>query len=329
MRKATVLFRAILAAMLISSLSFVSVMAAGVEGTEIALINDESGYKIIVPGFIDVRTASLFDEEVNVAVMKTPKMDSNGNYPIFEIVTTDKNADEILSFPGIADEGQIGEYMGVFSEGRLTYAPNLAISSDLKDISKDKIFVFDFIVNDKDGNGIFSVEKLYFMFENNAEAAAPQAEPKAEAPVKTDVVTANPTGSKVVVDGSHIAFEAYEIDGSNYFKLRDIAMAINGSGKQFQVGWDGANNAINLTTNAAYTPDGKELVVSENPTVREAKLTESRIYLNGEEVQLTAYSIGGNNYFKLRDLGKIIDFAVNWDGELNMIGVDTSNSYEE
>jgi hypothetical protein len=132
-----------------------------------------------------------------------------------------------------------------------------------------------------------------------------------------------------MVDGKNGAYEAYNIDGNNFFKLRDLAMTINGSSKQFQVGWDGTNNAINLTTNVAYTPDGKELVISANPTAKEATLTASKIYLNGEEVQLTAYNIGGNNYFKLRDIGRIIDFAVTWDGDLNMIGLDTSNGYIE
>lgn len=327
MKKVTVIFKIILMVMLISSLSFAPVMAAAVEGTEIPLVNEESGYKIIVPGFIDLRTETVYDEEFNVLVMKTPEKDSNGNYPIFEIVTTDKNADSIFSFPGIVDEGQIGEVDKPFIEGRLMF--DLAISGDLKDISKDKVFSFDFTVFDKDINEIYLIENLYVIFDDNAEAAAPQDEPKAEEPAKTVVVTATPTSSKVMVDGNNIAFEAYNIDGNNFFKLRDLAMAINGSSKQFQVGWDGANNAINLTTNAAYTPDGKELVISANPTAKEATLTASKIYLNGEEVQLTAYNIGGNNYFKLRDIGRIIDFTVTWDGELNMIGLDTSNSYVE
>jgi hypothetical protein len=327
MKKVTVILRIILMVMLISSLSFVTVMAAGVEGTEISLVNDESGYKIIVPGFIDVRTETVYDKEVKVLVMKTPEKDSNGNYPIFEIVTTDKNADSIFSFAGIVDEGQIAEVDKPFIEGRLMF--DLAISNDLKDISKDKVFSFDFTVFDKDINEIYYVVNLYVVFDDNAEAAAPQDEPKAEEPAKAVVVTATPTSSKVMVDGKNIAFEAYNIGGNNFFKLRDLAMAINGSSKQFQVGWDGANNAINLTTNAAYTHDGKELVISANPTAKEATLTASKIYLNGEEVQLTAYNIGGNNYFKLRDIGRIIDFAVTWDGDLNMIGLDTSNSYIE
>jgi hypothetical protein len=327
MRKATAILRIILMVMLVASLSFVTVMAAEVEGTEISIVNDESGYKIIVPGFIDVRTETVYDEEVKVLVMKTPEKDSNGNYPIFEIVTTVENADSIFSFAGIVDEGQITEVDKPFIEGRLMY--DLAISGDLKDISKDKVFSLNFTVFDKDINEIYYVESLYVIFDDNAEAAAPQEEPKAEEPAMAVVVTATPTNSKVMVDGKNVAFEAYNIDGNNFFKLRDLAMAINGSSKQFQVGWDGANNAINLTTNVAYTPDGKELVISANPTAKEATLTASKIYLNGEEVQLTAYNIEGNNYFKLRDIGRIIDFAVTWDGELNMIGLDTSNSYIE
>jgi len=36
-------------------------------------------------------------------------------------------------------------------------------------------------------------------------------------------------------------------------------------------------------------------------------------------VNLTAYNIEGNNYFKLRDIGNIIDFGVAWNGLANTI----------
>ncbi|MGI6733643.1 MAG: hypothetical protein ACOX4J_05660 [Anaerovoracaceae bacterium] len=35
--------------------------------------------------------------------------------------------------------------------------------------------------------------------------------------------------------------------------------------------------------------------------------TQSTIYVDGEEVALVAYNIDGNNYFKLRDLGKALE----------------------
>jgi len=57
---------------------------------------------------------------------------------------------------------------------------------------------------------------------------------------------------------------------------------------------------------------------------QQAVPTKSKIFLDYEEVQLTAYNIGGNNYFKLRDLGRVFDFGVEWDGARNTIGIDTS-----
>lgn len=38
------------------------------------------------------------------------------------------------------------------------------------------------------------------------------------------------------------------------------------------------------------------------------------IYIDGASVQLEAYSIGGNNYVKLRDIGEAVGFNVYWDG---------------
>lgn len=320
MKKVVSVFKVLLMAMVISSLSITSVFAVGIKGEEISLISKNSGYKIIVPNFIDVKTVKVDGANVNVAVMETPKKDSKGNYPIFEIVTTDKKAYSVESFPGIYDEGELGSFHGKFANGRLMYSPNYAISKELKDICKDKVFTCDFIVYDKNDNGVISIENLNFMFVNKAEAAAP---------AKENVITAKPTASKVMVNGKVTAFEAYDIGGSNYFKLRDLAMAINGTEKQFQIGWDGEKNAINLTKKTAYTPDGKELAVSPNPSAKEAKPSQSKIYINGEEVQFTAYTINGSNYFKLRDIAKAIDFAVTWDGNLNTVGIDTMAGYTE
>ncbi len=36
------------------------------------------------------------------------------------------------------------------------------------------------------------------------------------------------------------------------------------------------------------------------------------IYLDGQQVQMTAYNIGGNNYVKLRDIGQAVGFNVYW-----------------
>lgn len=138
--------------------------------------------------------------------------------------------------------------------------------------------------------------------------------------------TANPTTSKVTVNGKAVSFDAYNINSNNYFKLRDIAQIIRGTDKQFNVTWDGTKNAINLVSNTAYKTVGGELKVGDGK-VKNATLSTSTIYKDGVEVSLTAYNINGNNYFKLRDLGETFNFDVSWDGVNNTVVVDTSKGY--
>jgi hypothetical protein len=92
---------------------------------------------------------------------------------------------------------------------------------------------------------------------------------------------------------------------------------------------DGARNAISITTNKAYTVVGGEFAISSNPAKKEAILSTSKVYVDGREVSFTAYNIAGSNYFKLRDIGKVIDFGVAWDSSTNTICIDTSTVYTE
>ncbi len=55
--------------------------------------------------------------------------------------------------------------------------------------------------------------------------------------------------------------------------------------------------------------------------------TSSTVLVNGEKTGFDAYSINGNNYFKLRDIGQTFDFGINWDGGSRTITIDTSVPY--
>lgn len=141
-----------------------------------------------------------------------------------------------------------------------------------------------------------------------------------------NALVATPTASTVLVNGAPVAFEAYNINDNNYFKLRDIAYILNGTGKQFEVGYDGAANAISLTSGQGYTAVGGEME-GKGSGAKTPVPTDSKILLNGTEISLTAYNIDSNNYFKLRDLGAAINFGVDWDGANNAIVIDTSKGY--
>lgn len=147
-------------------------------------------------------------------------------------------------------------------------------------------------------------------------------------PTAAATATASPSSAKVQINGKQITFDAYSINDNNYFKLRDIAKVLSGTEKQFEVSWNQAAKRIDLTPNKAYTVVGGELVTGK-ASKQTAKLSSDTVYMNGSAANLTAYTIHDNNYFKLRDLGKLLDFGVDWDNNTRTISIDTNTSYTE
>ena len=140
-------------------------------------------------------------------------------------------------------------------------------------------------------------------------------------------VYAIPYTPKVLVDGRQINFVAYNIGNNGYFKLRDIAMALSGTEKSFSVEWSGERNAIMLTSGNPYKPQGGELTGKSPDTIEFGDLSTSTVYLDGKKLELTAYTIKGNNYFKLRDLAAALDFGVTWDAATQSVMIDSTAGY--
>ncbi|GEM_PF-588737 len=140
-------------------------------------------------------------------------------------------------------------------------------------------------------------------------------------------ITVTPTTSSVLVDGSSQSFNAYNINGNNYFMLRDIAFILNGTDKQFAVVWDKAQNATYLTTGQGYTAVGGEMQAAAGSATKTAALANFEVYINGQEVFLTAYNIDGYNYYKLRDLGMYLDFGVDWNGSADTVEISSTKGY--
>jgi len=141
--------------------------------------------------------------------------------------------------------------------------------------------------------------------------------------VTARTATANPTTASVLVNGRNINFQAYNINDFNYFRLRDIAYALNGTSAQFSVGWDGAANAITLTRGQPYAAIGGELQ-GVSVGASNAIPTTSTIYLDGRRIEPTAFNINDSNYFMLRDLGEMLNFGVDWDDATRTILITTN-----
>ena len=133
---------------------------------------------------------------------------------------------------------------------------------------------------------------------------------------------------KLTVNGEAIDCEKYNIDGNNYFKLRDLAYLLNGTNSQFAVDYDEAAKTVVITTGEAYKAVGGELEVGADKSASTVASAQT-IKIDGETVtDLTVYNIGGNNYFKLRDLGKAVGFYVHYDEATRTMLVDESEEDE-
>lgn len=142
----------------------------------------------------------------------------------------------------------------------------------------------------------------------------------------TDIISATPTTAPIMVDDKEILCEAYNIEESNYFKIRDLAAALNGTGKQFQVSWNQKENAIYLTSKMAYTPVGGELSGSAKKSEK-AKKSICKIYFDDVEIAVNTYQIGENNYLLLRDIASFLNMYVAW--ENNTIVIQSISQYDD
>lgn len=111
------------------------------------------------------------------------------------------------------------------------------------------------------------------------------------------------------VDGKPVSCEAYDIGGETWFRLRDVAQALNATGSRFSVSWDAEARAVTLTTGEAYEPDGSEGAVAGGAAVPSGQV----FCIDGIVADLAAWNIGGHNYFRLADLAAALGFQADFD----------------
>lgn len=141
----------------------------------------------------------------------------------------------------------------------------------------------------------------------------------------TSTVLATPTrdkGQAVYVNDARVYPTGYNIADNNYFKLRDIGTLVG-----FGVEWNGETQTVGISTER-ITPS-TEGISDTAASGAVAKVSDQRITVDGVQVNMTAYQIDGNNYVKLRDIGKQVDFGVGYDNATASVRIDTDAPYTE
>ena len=127
----------------------------------------------------------------------------------------------------------------------------------------------------------------------------------------------------VTYNGEEIEIDVYNIDGYNYFQLRDIAALVSDSTKRFEVEFSATDKTVDCTTGKDYTATGNELKVGEDKSST-CTVGPWMMIVDGEIVDCDIYNIGGYNYFQLRDLGDSLGFEVDYDKETNTVIIEAA-----
>ena len=145
----------------------------------------------------------------------------------------------------------------------------------------------------------------------------------------TNALTAVPTSAKgqaVYVGSTRVYPTGYNINDNNYFKLRDVAGAVNGTAKQFQTYWNEGKQAIELFRGVPYSSSVSGAAGRYGDTY--GTTSAAKLYCDGERKSVSAYTINDYTYYKLRDLAKLLDMGVTWEEGSATIGINTAKSYQ-
>lgn len=152
-------------------------------------------------------------------------------------------------------------------------------------------------------------EKVEEKAETAKEEAKKDAKKVEEKVKEVKTIDVKATNQKVKLDGKDVVISGYNIDGYNYFKLRDLAAVLKDSQAKFGVNYK--DGVVTLTKAADY----KVVESDQKPVKAESKgmLTNDKVMVGDKALTATAYKIDDLNYYKLRDLGKELGFGVGYD----------------
>lgn len=131
------------------------------------------------------------------------------------------------------------------------------------------------------------------------------------------------SGHTFKVNGKNVAPQAYNIDGYNYFKLRDVAYLLADTAAPFNVTWSASQSkVVNIVPGQKYQKVGGELSAS---TLTSLKVSAStfKVLMKGKTLPLRGYLINGNNYYSIADIAESVGFEAGWDNATRTVSITT------
>jgi len=128
----------------------------------------------------------------------------------------------------------------------------------------------------------------------------------------------------LTVDGAAVTAEAYNIDGANYVRLRDVAGLLSNTEACFSVSYVQESDMIVIETGVPYIPAETDSAAELAANPVSVVPSPQTLIVSGRVVSgISAYNIDGSNFYKLRELGAILGFGVDYDAESRTVLICT------
>ena len=125
----------------------------------------------------------------------------------------------------------------------------------------------------------------------------------------------------IYIYGKKADLSAYTVSHNNYVRARDFGKSAGCS-----VYYDPNTSSIFIDEGQPYDAS-VELQPPSATTKETARPTRQTVYINGKPTNIKGYSIGGYNYFLLRDLGRELGWSVIHNGPQKRVEVDPTLPY--
>ena len=145
-----------------------------------------------------------------------------------------------------------------------------------------------------------------------------------------EVINAPPAGlgaipelTTVMIDSELVTFQTFRIGAGNFFRVRDLAYALNGTGAQFSLDWYGNGSLINITRGYEYIPTGNEMALISSVGLVAVRPTRAEVFVDGEQIHPMAFLVEDHSVFMLGDFGVALGLGVEVEESTGLVRVST------
>ncbi|MDO5713997.1 MAG: hypothetical protein Q4Q07_06150 [Tissierellia bacterium] len=138
----------------------------------------------------------------------------------------------------------------------------------------------------------------------------------------------------VKINGKEVPLKGYNIEGNNYYRLRDVAKYFKDTMCAFEVGYQENTKTIILRV-----PLGRKPVLKDTPMIKKTDgigyPSKSKLQVEIQDILVydlakgkpKAYVIEDYTFFRLRDLAEFLLFDIGYDQKTNTVLIGTEETF--